>query len=200
MPCVSSRGTQSLAQCHNQQTISELKTNKKAAWKKVTREEETEVLKSIVDKELLTATLVNISKYRSNVLWVTKTTVNTPAESQIHHSQSQQRQNNAAIISPSSSLADLGLAAEQNDWSLHRKHSNIGKEKEPEPVLLSNFLWNVECSTAGGPQEPGLLFLCSWFSCKSQSSFPECLGHHLPVLFYLQIQKKLFLKSVLNLF
>lgn len=54
--------------------------------KKVTREEETEVLKSIVDKELLTATLVNISKYRSDVLWVTKTTVNTPAESQIHHS------------------------------------------------------------------------------------------------------------------
>lgn len=54
----------------------------------MTRKEETEVLKSIVDKELLTAALVNISKYRSNVLWVTKTTVNTPAESQIHHSQS----------------------------------------------------------------------------------------------------------------
>jgi len=53
----------------------------------VTRKVEIEVLKSIVDRELFTATLVNISKYRSNVLWVTKTTVNTPAESQIHHSQ-----------------------------------------------------------------------------------------------------------------
>lgn len=54
----------------------------------MTRKEETEVLKSIGDKEPLTATLVNISKYRSSVLWVTKTTVNTPAESQIHHSKS----------------------------------------------------------------------------------------------------------------
>lgn len=52
--------------------MSELKNNKESRVKKVVRKEVTEVLKSIVDKELLTDTLINISKYTSNILWVTK--------------------------------------------------------------------------------------------------------------------------------
>lgn len=135
MSCVPSRGTQSLAQCHNQQTISELKTNKKAAWKKLTREGETEVLKSIVDKELLTATLVNISKYRSDVLWVTKTPVNTPAESQIHHSLSPAKTKQCSYNVPFVIPCRLGFSCRAKWLGLTEYSNRKGKATWPCPTV-----------------------------------------------------------------
>jgi len=140
MLCILSR-TQSLAQYHNQQTTSELKNSKESRMKKMTRKEETEVLKSIVDKELLTATLVNISKYRSSVLWVTKTTVNTPAESQIHHSQSPAKTKQCSYNIPFIIPCRLGFSCRAR--SLQIEYSAIGKEKKPKPVLLFSFLRSI---------------------------------------------------------
>lgn len=120
----------------------------------MTRKEETEVLKSVRDKELLTATPVNISKSRSSVLWVTKATVNTPAESQIHHSQSPAKTKQCSYNTPIVSPCRLGFSCRAERLQLEYSTTEEKRKRN-----LSGLLCSILRGTAVDPWDLEFIFV-----------------------------------------